>query len=304
MPDRMNTTGALMKMRWLLVPAIIGAAVGLDLFRNHWRLSAVTMESTLTVMSYNVGDDRPTKPSAARIAAVIQRAGVPDLLLLQDNNNPIVISQLARQLGLPYYLSGRETPPIVNASLLSRYPLSGPRTLSFDNEGVKPGMLCANVRIRTNTLLACSLYMPSLSVTARQVVRDHAHEYRDVIRLLWNETFHENARSRNVSHLLDWLGNRQAQSVIVGGDFNTFPQSRAIRNMQRHFEDALWLTMDNFTGTYLKLDFPIRPRIDYLFHSADISVAEAAVVRDSAGDHYPVRARMILPAAAIMVTSP
>ena len=292
-----------MKMRWLLFPPIVIVAVWLGLSWHHRSSSVRPAEPALTVMSYNVGDDHHPNPTSTQIATVIQRAGVPDLLLLQDNADAAVIAQLAQQLGFPYHLSGRETTPAVNASLLSRYPLSGSQTLLFENDGVMPGMICADVWVRTATFLACSLYMPSLSGTARKVVGEHDHEYRDVIHLLWNEAFRENARSRDVARVIGWLGKRATGTVIMGGDFNTFPQSRAIRAMGQHFEDVLWLTADSLTGTYIKLNFPLRPRIDYLFHSEDIRAVEAAVVRDSAGDHYPVRARMLLPGTASKATS-
>jgi endonuclease/exonuclease/phosphatase (EEP) superfamily protein YafD len=78
--------------------------------------------------------------------------------------------------------------------------------------------------------------------------------------------------------------------VIVGGDFNTVPYSKAIRRMGTVFEDALWHTPDYLTGSYIKSTLPVDPRLDFLFYSKDLECLGASVVRRSAGDHYPVRA--------------
>ena len=58
---------------------------------------------------------------------------------------------------------------------------------------------------------------------------------------------------------------KETADVILGGDFNTFPGSRAIRVMDRHFQDALWPGLDYLTGTYFKIDFPLRPRYRLYF---------------------------------------
>ena len=64
------------------------------------------------------------------------------------------------------------------------------------------------------------------------------------------------------------------------GDFNTVPFSTAIRAMGRLYDDALRFTADYFTGTYTMVAFPVKPRIDYLFHSAGIEVLAASVLRE------------------------
>ena len=56
------------------------------------------------------------------------------------------------------------------------------------------------------------------------------------------------------------------------------------------FDDALWPSLSYLTGSYNKLSLPIKPRIDFIFHSPEIQCQEASVIKESAGDHYPVRA--------------
>ncbi len=97
-------------------------------------------------------------------------------------------------------------------------------------------------------------------------------------------------RSRSVEELLTWVATHPHQDVIIGGDFNTVPLSKSIRAMGKVFKNTLGASSDYFTGTYMKSSLPIEPRIDYIFHSQDINCGDSSVIRDSAGDHYPVRA--------------
>jgi endonuclease/exonuclease/phosphatase (EEP) superfamily protein YafD len=40
----------------------------------------------------------------------------------------------------------------------------------------------------------------------------------------------------------------------------------------------------------IKLSLPIKSRIDYIFHSSDLKCITASVIKESAGDHYPILA--------------
>jgi len=83
---------------------------------------------------------------------------------------------------------------------------------------------------------------------------------------------------------------KSSDHVIIGGDFNTVPFSKAIRKMGKIYDDALWPSFDYLTGSYNKFSLPIKPRIDYIFHSPGLKCNTASVIKESAGDHYPIRA--------------
>jgi endonuclease/exonuclease/phosphatase family metal-dependent hydrolase len=59
--------------------------------------------------------------------------------------------------------------------------------------------------------------------------------------------------------------------------------------------DRVPVSRDYFKGTYTKLDFPIAPRIDFLFVSAALGRKNARVIPKSPGDHFPVRADILIP---------
>ncbi|MCA1793217.1 MAG: endonuclease/exonuclease/phosphatase family protein [Desulfobacteraceae bacterium] len=90
--------------------------------------------------------------------------------------------------------------------------------------------------------------------------------------------------------LIDWLDRRGNPRVIVGGDFNTIPFSRAVRTMGSRFRDTLWPFLQYLGGTYRRLSFPVSPRIDYLFYGQGLTCMSSRIGRHSAGDHYPVLA--------------
>jgi endonuclease/exonuclease/phosphatase (EEP) superfamily protein YafD len=89
---------------------------------------------------------------------------------------------------------------------------------------------------------------------------------------------------------LNKLSSFDTDYIIIGGDFNTFPLSKSTRKMTKIFNDALWPTACYFTGTYTELDYPFRPRIDFIFHSPAIRRYRADVIKKGPSDHYPVKA--------------
>jgi endonuclease/exonuclease/phosphatase family metal-dependent hydrolase len=109
-------------------------------------------------------------------------------------------------------------------------------------------------------------------------------------RQLKTEILDDTVRSCSIQELIAWVHGKEPQAVIIGGDFNTIPFSKAVRTMNATFDDALWPSKDYFTGTYFKIKSPLLPRVDYIFHSADLCVSNPGVIRISPGDHYPVRA--------------
>lgn len=82
--------------------------------------------------------------------------------------------------------------------------------------------------------------------------------------------------------------------MVVGGNFNSFQLSKPIRTMATRFKDAFWPSWDYFQSTYTDLSFPIKPRLDYIFHSGRLKSVDTEIIRDTIGDHYPIRATLSL----------
>ena len=137
-------------------------------------------------------------------------------------------------------------------------------------------------------LRVCSVHLDRIDPIDTDQQGAHL-SWDEALSLLARETTDETVRSRCVEELLEWAG---PDCVIVGGDFNTVFCSTAIRKMETAFRDALAGSSDYLTGTYIKSGLPVAPRLDFLFYSKGLACLKARVVRESAGDHYPVWAEI------------
>lgn len=105
------------------------------------------------------------------------------------------------------------------------------------------------------------------------------------------ELFGATRRYLAVRELRDWLRQLEDAAWIIGGDFNTFPLSRADRYVSHDFVDALRKRLWRyFNGTYRRPDWPFAPRIDFLYHSPELRVVDAHVIWSTVSDHFPILA--------------
>ena len=280
---------ALMRQRW---GACCGIVAVLALCILAPVLGGLKQEPKLgfSVMTYNIWDLGDRRPAVKDVAAVIRDAGVPDVLLLQEVRGEEMAVLLSKSLGLPYHLYCPARGQSYGLSILSRYPLTENGFLYFKSSKTGRGALRATVVVGGLKLRVCSVHLDRIDPI--YVDQQGAHlTWNEALSLLTHETTDETVRSRSVVELLEWGG---SERVIIGGDFNTVFCSKAVRQMETVFVDALAGSQDYLTGTYIKSGLPVAPRLDFLFYSKDLACLKARVVRESAGDHYPVRGRFCL----------
>ena len=245
----------------------------------------------LVVMTYNIGTPGGEKIPLSRIVAVVESMGVPDLLLLQEVHGEKEASGIAKSLGLNYYVYSNYSPAKAGdgLSIISRYPLFDPDIYYIKACGY--ALFSTGMVVKGQPFLVCSVHLARIRPLAFSKNKDTVDvSWKKAFQLLQTELTQETPRTRAVDELLTWLKSRNFERVIIGGDFNTVPFSTAIRKISRIYNDALWPTAGYFTGSYTKLSLPIKPRIDYIFYSPDIKCSSASIVKQGAGDHYPVRA--------------
>ncbi len=245
-----------------------------------------------SVMSYNIGNRSEPLPTVKQIAAVVRKHTAPDVLLVQETPWPVKMKKLAQELHYPYFVSGRKMAARSNLAIFSRLPLSNPSTLPLNHShNKKPAALSAEVLIDNQTVLFCTVHLATLRFKFERIVREKGGgKISSALRLVGREYFRDTEHSRSVERLVKWLESKPYSAVIAGGDFNTFLFSRPMRIMNRHFDDILWPSMDYFAGTYCKVSFPVKPRIDYIYHSQGVKRIKAEIIRETPGDHYPIRA--------------
>ncbi|MDZ7760101.1 MAG: endonuclease/exonuclease/phosphatase family protein [Desulfovermiculus sp.] len=247
-------------------------------------------ESKFRVMTANIGYcSLFERPSVQDWVDVLGDGPKADVVLLQDVQNTQQVADMARKLGYtswitdaPYRQKGSDL------AILSTRELADPMYLAFQASPSGKGALCANSAGQGKDVLVCSVHLDRVEPTPQ--IKDGKVDYPwlQLFAEFYREVFTSTVRSQSAGELVQWLDARGLKPIVVGGDFNTVPLSRTVRAMCRHFDDSLWPSWDFFQGTYKPFDFPIKPRIDYLFHSPELECLESRIMPTTAGDHFPV----------------
>jgi len=240
------------KAIWLVALLVIVGGV----FWFHEVLGKQTGES-FTAMTFNVGTFNAETPDMIRIRELISRTGIPDVLLLQEVPGKKQASFLADNLKFQscvfeYYPSGKD-----GLAALSKHPLKKLKTFYFDGYA----SIAAEADIEGKKVLLLSVHLERVEGVR---VTETAIElpWKTAFKLFANEIAQETPRSRAVGEILSWISLQPYKNIIIAGDFNTIPFSKAIRKMGKIYDDALWPSVDYLTGSYNKLSLPIKPSID------------------------------------------
>lgn len=254
-----------------------------------------TGRNRLVVVTYNVGGfsgkEKEAEGRREAIADVIHGAAA-NLMFLQECREEDW-GYFTEALGLshaqfiPYQGEGKS-----GLALLSQFPLQVPRSRYFDSSPKGFGFLTCDLVLPEGVIHVINVHLDRIQRVQSQQEMPRI-PWTTAMNVVLEELFSDTMRSQQVGMVMDRV-DRPSCPVILAGDFNTIPYARAIRRVQRRFRDALWPSLDFFSNTYKDIGFPLKPRIDYIFHSPEILVADSGIVRTGMGDHYPVRAELAL----------
>lgn len=276
-----------------IIPVFVAAII-------IWKVTAQPPTGPgFSVMTFNIGDrikDPANLPATEEIVKVIREIGIPDILLVQESPWKVKMDDLAESLGFAHHVSARPRffSSTSNSAIFSRYPLNNPHSIPFESRPNRSMALCAEALIAGKKIMLCSVQLSTLRFELDRRIEDGEEKIPGVLRIMGNEIFRETAHSRNVDSLMAWVNSQTADAAILGGDFNTFILSKSIRTVSRYFDDSLWPSIDYFRGTYQKFRFLVKPRIDFLFHNGKIACLDAAIIQQTTGDHFPIRAEFAL----------
>lgn len=268
----------------VVILLLLGSAV-LAFYQNGDQIASNSLE----VITYNIGDLNGHQPLLKDVAEIIKSHGVPDLLLVQEINGEKAVSRLSRMLGLPHFTYSNYKGKKHGLAILSRIPITEPQTFYFKASNKGYGIISGDILIDGHNVTIYSVHLDRIDPVKIKGQKIEM-SWETALRFLKTELFKETVRSKSVAELIAWLDKSKSNNIIIGGDFNTVPFSRAIRKMNQAFDDALWPSWNYLTSSYQKFPLPIAPRIDYLFHSPDIKCSNATVIKAGPGDHYPVKA--------------
>jgi endonuclease/exonuclease/phosphatase (EEP) superfamily protein YafD len=247
--------------------------------------------ATLVITTHNIGDAPGHQtPSVEQVARNLSR-DPSHVYLLQEVLRPEVhqglLDSLNRLTGRHYHGLHASS---LNLTVLSVYPVTLLETIRGGGPGERWMALLATVEGPKGSFVVANVHLTP--VRKRRDEEGYARtRIFSAARMVLRETLRETPRSKAAGDLVERLA-AITGPIVIGGDFNTIPSSRAIRTVRRHYLDAV-ARAGNRSGTYRRVTSRIRPRIDYLFFSSHFYLLEADVSEVTAGDHYPVVAKMM-----------
>ncbi len=244
-------------------------------------VSAENAEDPIRFVSYNVhsGFDIDGRLDVAGIARVIgdTRADVVGLQevprgqLLSANTDLLTLLQL--ELGFEHAAFFGTTDPVWGNAILSRYPIVEVGTDYLPRVGtpMRRGYLGALVAVGDREVLVISTHL-------QHVNDSDVHDEDPEADLLPVHT-------EQINVILDQWGG-QTPAVLMG-DFNARPDWAQIAMITSAGWVDTWTEAGSGDGFTSNAADP-RYRIDYIFHTGDMTASDVGVIQSTASDHFAV----------------
>ncbi len=269
--------------------------------RKHYEQPAD--RDALKVMSYNVrgflsldkgGKSRSNMiPSTAFIAEF-----QPDILCLQEfQATPSIPIHLIDSMlaSMPYkavnYAIEYRNGGGLGVAVYSRWPIVAWGEVSF--EGTTNSSLWADIRIDHDTIRVLNNHMQTTQINssdyefimAGHAISDDESSRRHTRDILSKLAANYRRRARQADTLALLIG-QAPRRTIVCGDFNDTPVSYTYRVMRGEMKDAFCEKGRDNVNTYQ--GFYSLFRIDYLFHTEDLTAISYQSPKSEFSDHNPV----------------
>lgn len=271
---------------------------GLGLAATCWLLLAClccnAAGQSFSVLTQNLGDTARKRMPPAELVITPLEADA-DILLLQEvpQDNPRKPA-FFKLLGYPDIQCGGNKDRGTRAlCIASRFPMSNLRSLVFQGREHLACAVCVTALVHGQPIQVCNVHLDP-TYKGRDASGTAVYSTLDLLNQLYTEVFKETPRSRSIEELIPWL-ERAGLPTIIGGDFNTIFLSKAIRKLKdTGYQDTLSGRADYFTGTYRRINLPIKPRVDFIFSSPGLDAVESNVRENPRGDHNGVEAAFTL----------
>lgn len=252
----------------------------------------------LRVLVYNIhaGKDAAGKPRVAELAALVRASGA-DVVLLQE------VDQLTRRSG------GVDQPRELAAT--TGYRVAFGRTIDYD--GGRFGIaILSRWPIVSDTMIPLDGAPPVGGDNSR-------HEPRGALRVVMDapqgrvtvidthlDAFGGNAwREQEADSLVRIVAAARAagETVIVGGDFNSTPESAAQQVLRAAAMRDAWPECGSGDGNTFPASTPTK-RIDFLFLNGATRCTSASVLDTQLSDHRPLLVDVALPTPVVANLDP
>lgn len=233
------------------------------------------------VMSYNIhsGFGVEGTMDLEAIAQVIEDSGAEIVGLQEVSRGQLIsgvadqLSYLASRLGFEHVEYFGTTDPTFGNAVLSRYPIVESVETHLPQVGtpLRRGYLGTTIDAGGTSLLFISTHLQHVNdpdVHDRDPEGDLYPVHREQIETI----------------LTKWGG---VEPALLVGDFNARPGWRQLAELMSAGWVDSWAEVgagDGFTSNSANPEH----RIDYVFHTPDLTVADAGVIQSRASDHFPV----------------
>lgn len=269
-------------LRLITTLLALSAALGCAAKKSPSTPAVPKLAPILRVLVYNIhaGKDAKQVDNLERVAALIKEQNA-DVVLLQEVDKFTQRSGKVDQLAKLEQLTGLNGTfgksldyqgGDYGIAILSRWPLTASQTTSLK---VEPPQARAGGSKEPRVALSAVMHSPHGPIT---LVNTHIDASRD-------DTYRKQEAPQVIAIAKAALA--QGRTVLVGGDFNSTPDSdvqKAVRD--QGMRDA-WSECGKGEGLTYPDDVPVK-RIDYLYLTGKLSCTSAQVLESRASDHRGV----------------
>jgi len=291
------------KSRWKLrLVFLLLIIVGMFLSTKVYQFPKNQHSKGLKIMSWNVKcfdlyDWNKNEHTRKKMIALIDSVDA-DILCFQEfytDTHHFDNIEAMRRLGYPYVHFQQTLTHLKHqkwgVATFSKYPIVGKDVIKIDE--VKHNIaLCTQVRIRDSVFSIYNAHFQSLhfSFEDYDYIEQLKNEYEyDGFknRLLLSKIFKAYPlRVKQVKSILEHIAQSKNTRVILAADMNDIPISYCFHQLGNVLQDA-FLKKGSGTSQTIDLVNPLL-RIDYIFHSKNLTTNSYQVIYRKLSDHYPV----------------
>lgn len=175
-------------------------------------------------------------------------------------------------------------------SIYSKYPIIYTNRIESTNTSSSGIAGFADIDLGTDTIRLINVYMEPMYIDKALVKDVMLSETKEEIeqsskkienKLVNGMRVHES----QLDFLIPFI-RKSPHPIILGSDLNSTPSSYEYEQITKYLKDSYIRAGSGNGTTFHGFKFPIR--IDYLFHTQELEVVQAKVIRKKFSDHFPV----------------
>lgn len=288
---------------WISLLAVVLSWGQLTTFYRIKTKTLVPDKETLDVMSFNVRMFNRYQwleqdSVAANIKNLVDQAQ-PDILFIQE----YYTYQETPSFNLPYsYIQATNDGKNYGLAIFSNYRIVRTGRVMYKSPGMTQNdeFIYADLVIGSDTVRAVNTHLASVKLDYRDYAllenpnAEPQEEVKKGLFTILERILHAfERRAHQVDILLQFMEETHLP-VILAGDLNDTPSSRAYRRITHILEDAYVAAGSGFSSTYTRMPIPLR--IDHLFFSQGFTIYDHEVLDEvKLSDHYPILVKCALP---------